>query len=95
MPTDKMPLSQFYVSSAGRCPAYNVNLNLPLSRYCPLAVECWKLTQGDYLGLPFDCANYRINEQEELKKSPRDRRSRCPLEDRMIELALIEAENKK
>jgi hypothetical protein len=81
-------LDQLYASSAGRCPAFNVDLNLELSRYCPLACECWKVTQKEYLGLPFDCRNYRAKPVAGVR--PSNQISPCPIENEMINLALQE-----
>lgn len=83
-------LDHFYAFSAGRCPAFDVDLNLQLPRYCPLAVELWKFTQGEYLGLPFGCASYRIDMAKESLKRTGDRSCPCPLEESMVLLALTE-----
>ena len=81
-------LLQLYSQSAGKCPAYDVRLDLQVSRYCPLAVECWRLTEGTVLGLSFLCGHYRYDESKNYGKPTGDRISRCPIEDQMITEAL-------
>lgn len=84
-------LMELFAQSACRCPAYDVHLTeLQLSRYCPLAVELFNVVEGEYLGIPFGCASYRLNEQKEAQRSiPKwERRTRCPLEERMVDEAL-------
>ena len=63
----------------GRCPANNVDLNLPVSRQCPLGVELAAMIDAPS-AVSFSCPQYRNTECS------------CPIEDEKIDLFLQIAE---
>lgn len=70
-------LDTFVLRSYGRCEAYNVNLDLPLSRLCPLAYQIVSLRRDRQAPPPFLCKDYSEHH--------------CPLAERIETLALEEA----